>query len=333
MKKSKEKSVWLVYDGECPICQPTANAIKIKKAVGVLYLVNAREPHPILEEIKQAGLNLDDGMVVKFQHTLYHGADAQYILAMIGTDSDWFNRMNVILFHSKFVARLIYPILRFFRNTILKIKGIKKLNNLAANNTEPIFKPVFGKKWDKLPKVLRKRYSNLLYSDDIITVKGNLDINFSKIMYLFLPFFRLFNVLVPYEGKGVPVKVNFKSMPDSSKLYFERTFYFPGKKPYKFYSYMQHIKNNTVVEFVCFRIGWRMKMSCQDDKVIMQHDGYVWNIFGKLVPIPLTFILGEIYAEEKSGSKNSFSMLMKITHPLFGKIFEYGGVFKLVEHK
>ena len=328
-----KEGVWLVYDGECPICRPTANAIKIKKAVGVLHLVNAREPHPILEEIKQAGLNLDDGMVVKFQSTLYHGADAQFILAMIGTNTDWFNRLNVLLFHSKLVTKLIYPILRLVRNIILKVKGIKKLNNLSTNNIEPIFKPVFAQQWEILPVALKKRYSNLPYSDDIITVEGKLNISFSKIMYLFIPFFRLFNVLVPYQGNDVPVIVNFKSMPNSSLLHFDRTFYFTGKKPYTFYSYMQHIKENIVVEFVCFKIGWRMKMSYQDGKVLMQHNGYVWNIFGKLLPIPLTFVLGEIYAEEQFESKKSFSMLMKITHPLFGKIFEYGGKFKLMENK
>src|SRR5688572_27377853 len=199
-----KEGVWLIYDGECPICRPTANAIKIKKAVGIIHLVNAREQHPILEEIKQAGLNLDDGMVVKFQHTLYHGAEAQYILAMIGTNSDWFNRMNVFLFRSKFIAKLIYPILRCIRNIILNIKGIKKLNNLATKNTEPIFQSVFGQQWNMLPKVIQKRYSNRPYCNDLTSVEGKLDIYFSKYIYILLPFFRMCNVLVPYQGKDVP---------------------------------------------------------------------------------------------------------------------------------
>lgn len=131
MKDNTDREVWLVYDGECPICKPTANALKIRDAVGVLHLVNAREPHPILEELRNANLNLDEGMVVKFKNTLYFGADAQHVLAMIGTNNGWFNRINVILFRSKFAAKLIYPILRCTRNIALKIKGISKLNNLG----------------------------------------------------------------------------------------------------------------------------------------------------------------------------------------------------------
>lgn len=56
MTKSK---VWLVYDGECLICRPTANALKIRAAVGELLLVNARSPHPIMEELKKAQMNID----------------------------------------------------------------------------------------------------------------------------------------------------------------------------------------------------------------------------------------------------------------------------------
>ena len=126
-----QSKVWLVYDGECPICRPTANALKIRAAVGELILVNARNPHPIMQELKQAGLNIDDGMVVKINNTLYHGAEAQHVLAMIGTNQDWFNRINVWLFRSRLTAKLIYPVMRSIRLAVLKMKRISKINNLG----------------------------------------------------------------------------------------------------------------------------------------------------------------------------------------------------------
>lgn len=82
-------------------------------------------------EIKQAGLNIDDGMVVKINNTLYHGAEAQHVLAMIGTNQDWFNRINAWLFRSKFIAKLIYPMMRSVRLGVLKMKRISKINNLG----------------------------------------------------------------------------------------------------------------------------------------------------------------------------------------------------------
>jgi len=198
------------------------------------------------------------------------------------------------------------------------------------NNDEPLFKAVFNQHWDNLPEPLLKRYANRPYSNDIITVEGKLNISFSPSMKFFMPLFRLFKVLVPYQGKNIPVTVNFRSKPNSTHIDFERTFYFPGKKPYQFKSYLQPIKADNVVEFVCLGIGWRMKFNYIDDKVVMQHNGYVLNFFGKLIPLPLEFFLGEIYAEEKATSNNSFHMLMKITHPLFATFFEYSGDFAIV---
>lgn len=122
-------TVWLIYDGECPICSPTANAIKIKKAAGHLELVDARDAaHPIVEQIKSQKINLDAGMVVKVHGQFYHGAAALNFLALIGTESDRFNRLNVLLFRNKYVAALCYPLLRLVRNMLLWIQGVKKIN-------------------------------------------------------------------------------------------------------------------------------------------------------------------------------------------------------------
>jgi predicted DCC family thiol-disulfide oxidoreductase YuxK len=125
-----DQAIYLIYDGECPLCSTSAKALKIRKAVGTLHLINARENHPIMQEINLANLNIDKGMVVKFNDTLYHGADAQHILAMIGSNNDFFNRINVWLFRSKTRAHLLYPIFRMLRNILLWLNKTPKVNNL-----------------------------------------------------------------------------------------------------------------------------------------------------------------------------------------------------------
>jgi len=37
-----------------------------------------------------------------------------------------------------------------------------------------------------------------------------------------------------------------------------------------------------------------------------------------------------VYAEEEKVDDNQFRMKMKITHPLFGDIFKYSGIFKII---
>jgi hypothetical protein len=83
-----------------------------------------------MKEITAAGLDIDQGMVLKMGSAIYYGADAIHILSLIGNPSGIFNRVNYWAFRSKTVSRMLYPILRFFRNLLLKMLGKTKINNL-----------------------------------------------------------------------------------------------------------------------------------------------------------------------------------------------------------
>lgn len=128
----KTGDVWFVYDGECPLCKTAAKALRIKKAVGKLNLINAREDknHSVIQEINRAKINLDKGMVIKFDDKFYHGDDALGVMAFLGTNVGWFNRINYILFRSRLVSRLIYPFMRGSRNVLLLVLGVKQIKNL-----------------------------------------------------------------------------------------------------------------------------------------------------------------------------------------------------------
>lgn len=122
--------LWFVYDGECPICSLGASMYRLRQSVGALHTVDARtEPdHPVMREVNAAGLNLDEGMAIKFQGRLYQGTEALHLMAMLGADEGFLNRINNHLFKSERMARLCYPTLRAARNLALKIKGVGKIN-------------------------------------------------------------------------------------------------------------------------------------------------------------------------------------------------------------
>lgn len=195
------------------------------------------------------------------------------------------------------------------------------------NKREQIFKSVFGSTWDKLPPVFQKRYMNRPYSNDITTVEGKMDISFSKVMSCLMPFFRLFHVLVPYKGNGIPVKVDFRSEAHSDAVYLDRKFYFPDKQPYEFNSCMRAIKENDVVERMSFGVSWRTNYFYDGNKVVMQHRRYVWRIFGLNIPLPLEILLGKGHAEEEVVDDNTYRVTMRMTHPLFGAMYSYSGNF------
>ena len=69
------ETLWLVYDGECPLCSAWCKHARVREAVGELVLVDAREPGPLMDEITALGLDIDQGMVLKFRDVLYYGPD------------------------------------------------------------------------------------------------------------------------------------------------------------------------------------------------------------------------------------------------------------------
>jgi hypothetical protein len=198
--------------------------------------------------------------------------------------------------------------------------------------TGPIFKLVFGPSWDKLPLVFQKRYMNRPFSNDLTVVEGQMNIDYSKVMSFFMPFFRLFHVLVPYKGNNVFVKVDFRSEMQSDALYLVRKFYFPGKRPYAFNSCMKAIKENDVIERMAFGISWRTNYFYDGKKIVMEHKRYVWRIFGLNIPLPLEIFLGKGHAEEEAIDDNTYRITMTMTHLLFGTLYSYSGDFTFKRH-
>lgn len=327
------KGVWFVYDGNCPICNLAAQSLRIREAVGPLTLINAREEatHPLCREIVDQKLNLDEGMVLRYGNSNYHGQSALQMMAFLGSNRGWYNRMNAVLFKSPTIARLMYPIMKLGRNTLLKILGIPRLHNLEiAKETHPVFKEVFGDDWLNLPPVMKAHYAARSFSDDRITVNGHLNTYVNPILGFFA---RVGGFLIPYSDKNVPVRVTFKSARDNNTLAFDRVFNFEGRKAVHFKSRMLPLTNGEVVEIMRFGVGWRFRCEWRDSKVILSHKGYIWRLFGVNIPMPFSLVLGKGYAEEIPLSDTDFSMWTHIMHPLFGKLFCYEGSFTITDMK
>lgn len=113
---------WIAYDGQCPFCQAYVRLTRLRES-GAFSLIDARGAHPALEEVRRAGLDLNEGMVVKHGGRLYHGADAMHLLSLLSTRSGVFNRVMALLFGRPRLARLLYPVLRAGRNLTLRLLG------------------------------------------------------------------------------------------------------------------------------------------------------------------------------------------------------------------
>lgn len=125
-----QPEILLVYDRQCPACDRYCKLARIRESAGTLVLVDARDGGSIVDEITAAGLDIDQGMVVKMGGQLYYGADAIHMLSLLSTRAGFFNRLNFRVFRSKWLSGILYPVLRRARNLLLKILGRTKINNL-----------------------------------------------------------------------------------------------------------------------------------------------------------------------------------------------------------
>ncbi len=117
----------LIYDGDCPFCSRYSKYIRLKRAVGELLLVDARQGGPEVEQAIARGFDLGEGMVLVVGGNYYHGAACLNRLALMGSRSDIFNRLNFFLFRSPLLSRFSYPLLRAGRNLVLRLLGRSKL--------------------------------------------------------------------------------------------------------------------------------------------------------------------------------------------------------------
>ncbi|TAE32376.1 MAG: DUF4166 domain-containing protein [Alphaproteobacteria bacterium] len=320
--------LWFVYDGECPICSYAAHALRIRRDVGTLHLIDARThaDHPLVREITQRGYALDQGMVLKFYSRFYHGADALHMMAMLGSPHGWFNRTNRILFRNPTLAKICYPLMRATRNALLRFKKIPPIDNLL-NHDQPLMRSVFGDAvWEQLPPILQAHYNVRPYSDDAVIMHGVLDVHVAPWLARLN---RITKTLITQSGEAVPITVRLHGSPQNAHLYFDRTFHFPEGIEH-FRSKMQHLGGDLWVEWMRFGFGWTFHLYFDGTQIQLIGRRYVFNLFGFTMPFPmLGWLLGRATASETALSEHEFHMHTHTQHRIFGKVFGYHGSFRV----
>ena len=326
------QGVWFVYDGDCPICTRAALALRIKQRFGELHLLDARvhSDHVLMRAIQEQRLDLDAGMVIYHKDKFYSGVSALQFMSRYGAASGWFNLMNKALFWSKGIARLTYPWMRGLRNRLIRKRNVPKIDNLKLRK-EPIFKSVFADNWKQLPPVLQRHYAIRPYTDDVVVVKGHLDIQCGWLMRIMAPLFWFIGSVPVKNAQAVPVTARFESDADTQAFHFKRKFFFKSDKPYRFDSRLYKLSDNEVIEMMGLGVCWRARFTWQDERIKMHHQGFAWRAFGHLIPLPLTWLMGKGYAEEWAIADDTYAMCISMKHRLWGQVYEYKGQFKLVD--
>lgn len=127
--KINNQLTYVVYDGDCPACRNYVRFMRFRETAGDVVLCNARIESEWVGFLAQKNMSLDDGMVLVFQGQFYHGAEAVHRMALLGSRSGCFNRMNATIFRSPRLSRWLYPVLRAGRNALLFILGKQRISS------------------------------------------------------------------------------------------------------------------------------------------------------------------------------------------------------------
>lgn len=128
--ESASNRLSIIYDGECPFCAAFVKLYAVRKKVGEIELINARERPDLVQELRARGMEINEGMVVIWQKHHYYGADAMRLLSMLGSDTGIFRVLNRILFHNRNVAAAVYPLLATCRRLVLSLLRRKLIPHL-----------------------------------------------------------------------------------------------------------------------------------------------------------------------------------------------------------
>ncbi len=128
--------ILLVYDRQCPACDLYCRLTRIREDCGRLELVDARDGGEVLHRITDAGLDIDEGMVLIVGDAMYYGDEAIHRLALMSTRVGLFNRIAFAAFRSERRSRRLYPLLKAARNLLLRLLGRPRINNLGVPGNE-----------------------------------------------------------------------------------------------------------------------------------------------------------------------------------------------------
>ena len=193
--------------------------------------------------------------------------------------------------------------------------------------TQAPIRQAMGDDWPLLGEIIRRHYDLTPNSENRFELEGVMDVIVSPIGRLFVSVSRLFDALVPFPGREIPIRVCNWSQADSRQMFWHRTFRYPGRKPVIFRSRMAYAGGRDIVEYVKFGLGIRMRLSAEGETLRYDSRGYLWDLGIFKLPIPDWLLLGRAVIREIPESDKRLRVEFTVDHPLWGRTFGYAGRF------
>ena len=128
-----QQQVLIVYDGACPFCTAYTLLVQLREQFQV-ELLSARSADPRVDEFLRRGYLLDEGMLLQIDQEVYVGADAMHRLATLSNRHGILNQLQRIIFYWRWLARFLYPLLRWVRRLALLVRGVSLIQDARVKH-------------------------------------------------------------------------------------------------------------------------------------------------------------------------------------------------------
>ena len=123
----------IIYDGACPFCTGYVALVRLQESMQV-ELLSARSADERVDELLALGYRLDDGMLIQLDGLIYVGAEAMHLLAIISNQHGMLNQMQRFVFSRKWLAHLLYPLLRLGRRLVLLVRRVPLIEDAEGRH-------------------------------------------------------------------------------------------------------------------------------------------------------------------------------------------------------
>jgi len=117
----------VIYDGQCPFCANFVQWYRLRENVAAVLLVDARQQPALVQQLRAMGMEINDGMVVRWQGRYHFGADAMQLLAQLAAGPGLRARLNRLLFHNGARAARTYALMAAGRRVALRLLGRRRI--------------------------------------------------------------------------------------------------------------------------------------------------------------------------------------------------------------
>jgi predicted DCC family thiol-disulfide oxidoreductase YuxK len=114
---------YLLYDGECPACSSFVAFSRLRQSHPALQLLDARHQPELVEELRRAGYEINEGMVMRLGDRILFGGEVTAMMARLSKEPGRLRRAVMWTIGEAPWANALYPVLRACRNLLLKLLG------------------------------------------------------------------------------------------------------------------------------------------------------------------------------------------------------------------